>query len=108
MARQSQSRPAQTTAKRPVEPPPNEAIAEAELEVLGDLPAVALADSYLSNSQALGLAALNAVAEQQKTAIMAMSATMSGVAKILSLDPPSLADAPTTPPADTTRNQKEP
>jgi len=106
MARGSQTSAAQAAAEPPAKPSPEEALAEVEFEVLGDLPAFALAEFYVANAQALGLAAHNAVATQQKTAITAMTATMSGVAKILGLDPPAAAEASS--PTDTTPNQKEP
>ena len=112
MARQDQTRSARRPTRRPAEPSPQaspeDALAEAELEVLGDAPAFALAESYLANARALGLAAQNAVAEQQQTAIAALGATLSGVAKLLSLDPPPAADAPIPSPADATPSQKEP
>jgi Killing trait len=108
MAREGQTSSARTTARSAAEPSPEEALAEVEFEVLGDMSAVALAEFYIANSQALGLAAHNAVATQQKTSIMALTATMSGVANILSLDPPTAAEAPIPSPPDTTPNQKDP
>jgi len=107
MARESQTRPAHAAAKPRAETSPEEALAEIEFEALGDLPAFALADFYIANSEALGLAAHNAVATQEKLQVSAQSATIMGVAQIFSQSPPAASDAPTTSPADTTPNQKD-
>jgi len=107
MARGSRTSAAQTAPEPAGEPSLEEAVAEGEFEVLGDMPAFALAESYVGNSQALGLAAHNAVASQQKLSTEAMTATMAGVAKIRALDPASASSEPTTSPTEPNPSQKE-
>ena len=63
-----------------------DAIPQANLEVLGDAPAVALGNLYVATAQALANAAHNATTNQQQTNVTAQAATTMGVATLYSLD----------------------
>jgi len=60
-----------------------DAVTQADLTVLGDAPAVALATLYQSLAQATGLASQNAVAAQQSLAAVNQAATASAIATLL-------------------------
>jgi hypothetical protein len=60
-----------------------DAVTQANVQVLGTAPSVALADLYQASAQALALAAHNAVFAQQQMNVTAQAATAAGVALIL-------------------------
>ena len=70
-----------------------DAVTQANVKVLGDAPAVALANLFQATSQALSNAAHNSTAAQQQTAVTAQAATTMGVATLYSLDTSSLGKA---------------
>lgn len=63
-----------------------DSVTQANVEVLGDAPAVAMGNLFQATSQALGNAAHNATTAQQQTNTMAQAATTMGVAVLYSLD----------------------
>ena len=63
-----------------------DSITQANLEVLGQAPAMALSQLYQATAQALANAAHNATLAQQQTNITAQAATTAGVAMLYSLD----------------------
>lgn len=67
-----------------VNPVISDAVAQTNLKVLGDSPAIATSNLYLMNAQALGLAAQNAVFAQQQANIIHQAATVQGVTLIYS------------------------
>ncbi len=56
-----------------------DSVSQANLKVLGDAPATALANLYQATAQALANAAHNASSAQQQTNILAQAATTLGV-----------------------------
>ena len=71
----------------------NHAVTQANVKVLADSPAVAMANLYQATAQALANAAHNATMAQQQTNITAQAATVMGVATLYSLDTSSLGKA---------------
>ena len=63
-----------------------DAVTQANVEVLGDAPAVAVSNLYQATAQALGNAAHNATSAVQQAAVTAQAATTMGVAILYSLD----------------------
>ena len=82
-----------------------DAVTQANVKVLGDAPAFAMAALYQATAQALANAAHNAAHAQQQNYILAQAATQLAVARLRSLAPdfvfvdaPGQAE-PSTPPA---------
>ncbi len=63
-----------------------DAVTQANVEVLGVSPSVALSNLYQATAQALGNAAHNATTAQQQTNVLAQAASTMGVATLYSLD----------------------
>jgi len=63
-----------------------DSITQANVQVLGSAPAVAMGNLYQATAQALGNAAHNATTAQQQTNVTAQAATTQGVALLYSLD----------------------
>lgn len=63
-----------------------DAVTQANLKVLGEAPAMALANLYQATAQALANAAHNAVSAQQQTNVTAQAATTMGVTTLFSID----------------------
>ena len=63
-----------------------DAVTQANVKVLGDAPAMAMANLYQATAQALANAAHNAAFAQQQNNIMAQAATTMGVAVLLGLN----------------------
>ena len=63
-----------------------DAVTQANLKVLGEAPAMAMANLYQATAQALANAAHNAVSAQQQTNVTAQAATTMGVATLFSID----------------------
>ncbi|MGK6356848.1 RebB family R body protein [Sphingomonas sp. DT-207] len=75
-----------------------DSVTQANTKVLGDAPAVAMANLYQATAQALANAAHNATNAQQQANITAQAATTMGVSMLFSIDTASLGivteDAP--------------
>jgi len=63
-----------------------DSVTQANVEVLGTSPAVALANLYQATAQALANAAHNATTSQQQTSITAQAATTMGITTLYSID----------------------
>jgi len=63
-----------------------DSITQANVKVLGDAPAIAMANLYQATAQALANAAHNATSAQQQNNITAQAATVMGVATLYSID----------------------
>ncbi|MCW8875430.1 MAG: RebB family R body protein [Kangiellaceae bacterium] len=63
-----------------------DSVTQANVEVLGDAPALSMGNLFQATSQALGNAAHNATSSQQQTAVTAQAATTMGVTVLYSLD----------------------
>ena len=63
-----------------------DSVTQANVEVLGDAPAVAMGNLFQATAQALSNAAHNATAAQQQTNVTAQAATTMGVATLYSID----------------------
>lgn len=63
-----------------------DSVTQANTKVLGDAPAMAMANLFQATSQALGNAAHNATTSQQQTNITAQAATTAGVAMLYGLN----------------------
>ena len=63
-----------------------DAVTQANLKVLGDAPAMAMGNLYISTSQALSNAAHNATSNQQQANVTMQASTTQGVATLLSVD----------------------
>ena len=63
-----------------------DAVSQANTEVLGDAPAVAMGNLYQAIAQALANAAHNATNAQQQSFVTAQAATTQGVATLFSID----------------------
>lgn len=63
-----------------------DSVTQANVQVLGDAPAIAMGNLFQATSQALANAAHNATSAQQQTNIAAQAATTMGVALLYSLD----------------------
>ncbi len=61
-----------------------DSVTQSNLKVLGDAPAMALANLYQATAQALSLAAHNATALQQQNYVLAQAATVSGISLLFS------------------------
>lgn len=62
-----------------------DSVTQANVKVIGEAPAMALASLYQSTAQALGMAAQNAVYAQQQMAVTLQAATAMGASHIYSL-----------------------
>ncbi len=63
-----------------------DSVTQANVEVLGTAPAVAMGNLYQATAQALSNAAHNATTSQQQTNITAQAATTMGVATLYAID----------------------
>jgi hypothetical protein len=72
-----------------------DSITQANLEVLGVSPALALGNLYQASAQALANAAHNATTVQQQTGLTAQAATTMGISTLYSLDTASTGIATT-------------
>ena len=63
-----------------------DSVTQVGVKVLGDAPAIAMANLYQATAQALANAAHNATMAQQQMNITAQAATVMGVATLYSLD----------------------
>ena len=70
-----------------------DSVTQANVQVLGSSPAVAVANLYQATAQALANAAHNATMAQQQSNILAQAATNAGVALLYSLDTASTGKA---------------
>lgn len=70
-----------------------DSVTQANVEVLGDAPALSMGNLFQATSQALGNAAHNATSAQQQTAVTAQAATTMGVATLYALDTASTGKA---------------
>lgn len=70
-----------------------DAVTQANVKVVADAPAVAMANLYQATAQALANAAHNATTAQQQTNVLAQAATTMGVALLYSLDVGSTGEA---------------
>jgi len=70
-----------------------DSVTQANTKVLGDAPAIAMANLYQATAQALANAAHNATTAQQQNAVTAQAATTMGVATLYSLDTASTGKA---------------
>ncbi len=61
-----------------------DSVTQANVKVLGDAPAMALGSLYQATAQALGIAAQNAVSNQQQTNILSQAATTQSVIALIS------------------------
>ena len=73
-----------------------DAVTQANVKVLGDAPAMAMANLYQATAQALANAAHNATTAQQQMNITAQAATTMGVAMLYSLDTAAAGKATTS------------
>lgn len=69
-----------------VNPQITDAVAQSNVSVLGQAPAMAMGTLYQSLAHSTGLLFENAVAAQQQQAIVAQAATTQGVAMLYSID----------------------
>ena len=67
-----------------------DSVTQANVEVLGDAPALSMGNLFQATSQALGTAAHNATTSQQQTNVTAQAATTMGVTTLYSLDTASV------------------
>lgn len=63
-----------------------DAVTQANVEVLADGPAMAMANLYQASAQALGNSAHNATTSQQQTGVTAQASTTMGVTTLYSID----------------------
>ena len=63
-----------------------DSVTQAGVKILGDAPAIAMANLYQATAQALANAAHNATMAQQQMNITAQAATVMGVATLYSID----------------------
>jgi len=70
-----------------------DSVTQANVQVLGDAPAVAMGNLYQATAQALSNAAHNATTAQQQANVAAQAATTMGVALLYSLDTASTGKA---------------
>jgi hypothetical protein len=73
-----------------------DAVTQANVKVLADAPAMAMANLYQATAQALANAAHNATTAQQQNNITAQAATVMGVATLYSIDTASTGEATKT------------
>jgi len=70
-----------------------DAVTQANVQLLGNAPAVAMSNLYQATAQALANAAHNATTAQQQANILAQAVTTQGVALLYSLDAASTGRA---------------
>ena len=70
-----------------------DAVTQANVQVLGTAPAVAMGNLFQATAQALSNAAQNATTAQQQTNILAQAVTTQGVALLYSIDTASTGKA---------------
>ena len=70
-----------------------DSVTQANVQVLGDAPAVAMGNLFQATAQALSNAAHNATSAQQQANVAAQAATTMGVALLYSLDTASTGKA---------------
>ncbi|MCY7295024.1 RebB family R body protein [Alteromonas sp. a30] len=63
-----------------------DSVTQANVQVLGDAPALSMGNLFQATSQALGNSAHNATTSQQQTNVTAQAATTMGVATLYSID----------------------
>ncbi len=63
-----------------------DAVTQANVKVLGDAPAMAMGNLFISTSQALSNAAHNATSNQQQAYVTMQASTTQSVATLLSVD----------------------
>jgi hypothetical protein len=73
-----------------------DSVTQANVQVLGDAPSIAMGNLLQATSQALANAAHNATAAQQQTNVTAQAVTIMGVNLLYSLDTASTAMATKT------------
>jgi hypothetical protein len=73
-----------------------DSVTQANLEVLGTSPAMALASLYQATAQALANSAHNATTSQQQSGITGQAATVMGVTTLYALDTASTGVATST------------
>lgn len=73
-----------------------DAVTQANVQVLGDAPSIAMGNLYQATAQALSNAAHNATTAQQQMNVTAQAATTMGVAVLLSLNTASSGKAVTS------------
>ena len=73
-----------------------DSVTQANVEVLGSAPAIAMGNLFQATAQALANAAHNATIAQQQTNILAQAATTMGVATLYGIDTASTAKATKT------------
>jgi hypothetical protein len=72
-----------------------DSITQANTKVLGDAPAIAMGNLFVTTSQALSNAAHNATNNQQQSYVTMQASTTQGVATLLSVDTASSGSATT-------------
>ncbi len=70
-----------------------DAVTQANVEVIGNAPAVAMGNLYQATAQALANAAHNATIAQQQTNVTAQAATTMGVSTLYCIDTASVGKA---------------
>ncbi|HEX5751953.1 MAG TPA: RebB family R body protein [Archangium sp.] len=70
-----------------------DSVTQANLKVLGDAPAIAMGNLYVTTSQAISNAAHNATQSQQASYVTMQAATTQGVATLYGLDTASTGHA---------------
>ena len=73
-----------------------DSVTQANVQVLGTAPAVAMSNLYQATAQALANAAHNATVAQQQLFVTAQAATTMGVATLLSIDTAATGKATAT------------
>lgn len=63
-----------------------DSVTQANVKVIGDAPAIAMANLYQATAQALANAAHNATSAQQQSNLTAQAATVMGVTTLYSID----------------------
>lgn len=63
-----------------------DSVTQANVKVIGDASAIAMANLYQATAQALAIAAHNATSAQQQSNITAQAATVMGVTTLYSID----------------------
>lgn len=71
-----------------------DSVAQANVKVLGDAPAMAMGNLYISTSQALSNAAHNATSNQQQSYVTMQASTTQSVATLLAVDTGIAGTAP--------------
>ena len=73
-----------------------DSVTQANTQVLGDAPAIAMGNLFVATSQALANAAHNATTTQQQSYVTAQASTTQGVSTLYSIDTASAGIATTT------------